>query len=84
MKITVHDFRNAPKWIRVWNLINLFIAGFVIGRLGAVGFNDPLLIGFSFYAGFFTLIIGHYFTPKKVVRSPKEFLYHFVGQFRVI
>jgi fatty acid desaturase len=84
MKITVYDSKNAPKWVRAWNLLNLFITGFVLGHVWAVGWGSSFLPGFSLYIPIYAITVGHFFTPKKEIDFPGEFFQHLKEQFPAI
>jgi len=72
MKATVFESRKAPKWIKIWNIINGFIAAVAIITFIFRGFIEPYTSWFTAYVCLYFLIIGQLFIPKKYVDFPQE------------
>jgi len=80
MKIRVYDTKNAPKWVRFLNVINLFLLGFMAGKILGQGFDSIFIHFFTLYGCLYALIIGQFFIPKKEVAFPFGFLQHLKDQ----
>jgi|GEM_PF-5057539 len=81
MKITVPNFKKAPEWVRIINLLNLFMAGIAVGQILAVGYDTLFVMTYFIIGPLVTLILDAYFIPKKEVDFPGEYIQHLKDQF---
>lgn len=84
MKIQVYDIKNAPKWVQIVNILNLFLFGFAVGKFFGEGLQSPFVSWFTLYGCIYALTIGQFFIPKKHIEFPKAFFRYLRDQWSAI
>ncbi|NGP87443.1 hypothetical protein [Fodinibius halophilus] len=84
MKLTVPDRKKAPKWVRLTNLLNLFLAGIAIGQFWALGYDTPFVMGYFICGPLLALILDSHFTPKRKVDIPGGLLAYIKDHFSAV
>ncbi|PAU92627.1 hypothetical protein CK503_15810 [Aliifodinibius salipaludis] len=84
MNITIPDRKNASKWVRFINLLNLFLAGVALGQFWAFGYDTPFVMGYFICGPLVAIILDTHFTPKKQIDFPGDIFKNIKDQFSAI